>query len=293
METSSEAQSLVARTPAQIMEFASSTGVAKCQRGVVKTLILAFFAGAYIGFGAEGSNMAAFQLFADPSRYGLARIVAGLIFTVGLMLVLVAGAELFTGNCLIIVSVLDKKVRVRSMLKNWLIVYIGNLLGSLFIACLMVNTGLFSAGGNVLGGEVIKIAAGKTSLGFEKAVWLGIGCNWLVCLAVWCSYAAKGVVGKFFSSFFIIGLFVISGFEHSVANMTYMSMGIFANANPVWHDAAVKLGTSAAALKTLNWFGFFVTNLIPVTIGNIIGGSGLVGVLYWFGLKPKKNNKNE
>jgi formate/nitrite transporter len=273
-----------ARTPAQILEYTGDVAVAKALRGKAGQLILAFFAGVFIAFASEGSNMAAFNLFSNPDTYGLGKVLAGAVFGTGLMLVLIAGGELFTGNTLIIVGVLDRKVQVRQMLSNWLVVYIGNFIGSVFIAYMMNQSGLFNSGNAGLGGQTIKIAAYKTGLPFHSAFFLGLMCNWLVCLAVWVSFAAKDVVGKMFACFFVIGLFITSGFEHSVANMYYIPAGILAKANPAWLEAA-RISSEQAA--NLNWTSFVVKNLIPVTLGNIIGGAVMVGGLYWLALKKK------
>jgi formate/nitrite transporter len=272
------------RTPVQILEYASDAALAKALRGKLGQLILAFFAGVFIAFASEGSNMAAFNLFANPDTYGLGKVLAGAVFGTGLMLVLIAGGELFTGNTLIIVGVLDRKVKVSQMLSNWLIVYFGNFIGSLFIAYMMNRSGLFNSGNAVLGGQTIKIAVYKTQLSFHSAFFLGIMCNWLVCLAVWVSFAARDAVGKMFACFFIIGLFITSGFEHSVANMYYIPAGILAKSNPAWVEAA---HVSLEQLANLNWLSFVIKNLIPVTLGNIVGGSVMVGGLYWAALKKR------
>jgi formate/nitrite transporter len=279
-----------ARTPVQILEYTSDVGLAKVNRHKSGQLILAFFAGVFIAFASEGSNMAAFNLFANPDTYGLGKVLAGAVFGTGLMLVLVAGGELFTGNTLIIVGVLDRKVKISQLLSNWLIVYIGNFIGSIFIAYMMNESGLFNSGNGVLGGQTIKIAAYKTGLPFHSAFFLGIMCNWLVCLAVWVSYAAKDLMGKLFACFFIIGLFITSGFEHSVANMYYIPAGILAKSNPMWLRAA---HVSAEQIANLNWLTFITKNLIPVTLGNIVGGSLLVGTLYKLSLAPNKAQVNK
>jgi formate/nitrite transporter len=171
------------------------------------------------------------------------------------------------------------------MLANWLVVYTGNFIGSIFIAVMMNYSGLFNSSNGLLGGITIRIAAYKTGLPFHSAFFLGLMCNWLVCLAVWVSYGAKDMAGKILAIFFIIGLFITSGFEHSVANMYYIPAGILAKANPVWVEQA---GISAAQLDGLNWVTFITKNLIPVTAGNIAGGAGMVGVLYWLSLRKKK-----
>jgi formate/nitrite transporter len=269
-------------SPARILEYSVNVAAAKTGRSFLSTVILAFLAGVFIAFGAEGSTMAAFGLLAVPETYGLGRALAGAVFGIGLMLVLCAGGELFTGNCLIITGVLDKKVPVSKMLANWIIVYAGNFAGGLFIAWLMYGSGLFSSGNGLAGGMTVKIAAGKTALSFWPAFTLGILCNWLVCLAVWASFASKELPGKLLACFFIIFLFVTSGFEHSVANMYYVPAGIFAKTNEAWAAAP---GLSPAELGGLNWTNFFVKNLLPVTLGNIVGGSGMVGGLYWIAFK--------
>ncbi|AHM57329.1 formate transporter FdhC [Peptoclostridium acidaminophilum DSM 3953] len=273
-------------TPAEIAEATINTGIAKCCRPFIPTLLLAILAGAFIAFASEGSNMAAFNLFAKPETYGLGKVLAGSIFGTGLMLVVVAGGELFTGNTMIILGVADKKTAIIDMLKNWGIVYLGNFIGSVFIAYMMVQSGLFNSGANVLGGVTIKIAAYKTSLPFMSAFYLGIMCNWLVCLAVWMAYGAKDMVGKLFAIFFPIWLFITSGFEHSVANMYYIPAGIMAKANPDWAAAS---HLEPAKLEALNWSSFFINNLVPVTLGNIVGGAGMVALVYYFSfIKPAR-----
>lgn len=264
--------------PAEILDYTIKTAEDKSSGSFIKLLLLSFMAGAFIAFAAEGSNMAAFNLFYQPTTYGLGKALAGSIFGTGLMLVVLCGGELFTGNTLILTAVCDKKVKVITMLRNWVIVYIGNLLGSLFIAYMMYHSGLFTSGGDTLGAVTIKIAAYKTNLDFLQAFYLGIMCNWLVCLAVWLSYGADTMSGKILSIFFPIWLFITSGFEHSVANMYYIPAGILAKSN----ERFVELShVSNEFLNQLTWHGFFVTNLIPVTLGNIVGGGIFVGVAYW------------
>lgn len=270
--------------PAEILEVTVQKGITKASTPVWKLLCLGFLAGVFIAFASEGSNMAAFGLFAKPETYGLGKFVAGLIFPVGLILVLLAGAELFTGNNLIIAAVLEKKVSFSAMIKNWLAVYIGNFIGSVFIAFLIVKSGQLSSGASLLGGITIKIAYGKVSLSFVQAVFLGIMCNWLVCLAVWLCYGAKDMTGKMLAAFFPIWLFITSGFEHSVANMYYIPAGIFSKSISAYAAAS---GLSAEALANINWVNFFIKNLIPVTIGNIIGGAFFVGMFYWICYKKK------
>ena len=276
-------------TPSEITYTTIQIGIKKAGMKYSNQFILAILAGAFIAFAAEGSNMAAFNLFAKPETYGLGKVLAGAIFGTGLMLVVLAGGELFTGNTMIFGGVLDGKVKLRDMLKNWFFVFIGNFVGSLLIAYMMVHSGLFNSGANVLGGVTIKIASYKVGLSFMSAFYLGIMCNILVCLAVWLAYGAKDMVGKIFAIFFPIWLFITSGFEHSVANMYYIPAGILAKSNPSW---VAESHLAPAALANLNWGNFIINNLVPVTLGNIVGGSIFVVGIYWF-VYIKNDTKKE
>lgn len=280
-------------TPAEIAAVTIQNGIKKTKLPALKQFILGILAGAFIAFASEGSNMAAFNLFANPETYGLGKVIAGSIFGTGLMLVIVAGGELFTGNTMIIASILDGRVKLSGMLKNWFFVYAGNFVGSVLIAYMMTQSGLFNSGANVLGAQTIKIAVYKTSLAFMPAFYLGIMCNWLVCLAVWMSTGAKDMVGKLMAIFFPIWLFITSGFEHSVANMYYIPAGIMAKANPAWAAEALKFGVTPEKLAHLNWGTFAFNNLLPVTLGNIIGGGLFVGGIYWFAYIRNSKQSNE
>ena len=265
--------------PAEITVFLSNVAQDKVAGSFQKLLILGILAGAFIAFAAEGSNMAAFNLFAEPSTYGLGKALAGVVFGTGLMLVILAGGELFTGNTMILAAVCEKKVSISKMLRNWIIVYIGNFIGSVFIAYMMVHSGLFSSGADMLGAVTLKIAVYKVNLGFSQAFFLGIMCNWLVCLAVWISYGADTMAGKILSIIFPIWLFITSGFEHSVANMYYIPAGILIKSNATFVELS---HLSKEVLNSLTWGSFVVHNLIPVTLGNIVGGGIFVGMAYWY-----------
>ncbi|WP_432406560.1 formate/nitrite transporter family protein [Wukongibacter sp. M2B1] len=278
--------------PSEITEIAIQAGVKKVSISSTKLLLLGILAGSFIAFAAEGSNMAAFNLFSNPQTYGLGKAVAGTIFGTGLMLVLIAGAELFTGNTLIFCALLDGKVSIKGMLRNWSLVYIGNFIGSIFVAYMIVNSGQLGSGGNALATTTIKIASYKTGLEFLPAFFLGLMCNWLVCLAVWMSYGAKDITGKIWSVFFPIWLFITSGFEHSIANMYYIPAGILAKGNPIWLNNALESGLTIEKLNHLNWHSFFVNNLIPVTLGNIVGGGLFVGIIYWYIYRSNVNNEH-
>lgn len=271
--------------PNEILDANIESGVVKAGGSFGKLFVLAIMAGAFIAFGAESSNMAAYGLLSDPMTFGQGKALAGALFAAGLMMVILCGGELFTGNCLMVTSLLDRRISAGRMLRNWVIVYIGNFVGGAGIAYLMSVTGLFASGGGALGAMTVKIAAGKCALTFGKAFVMGILCNILVCLAVWLATGADSTIGKIFGIFFPIWVFVTSGFEHSVANMYYVPAGIFAKG-----DAAL-LANSALSpelLSGLNWQNFLVANLVPVTLGNIVGGAIFVGCAYYFAYKKAK-----
>ncbi len=277
-------------TPVEIAEATVKSGIKKANLPITKMLMLGILAGAFIAFASEGSNMAAFNLFARPETYGLGKALAGAVFGTGLMLVVIAGGELFTGNILIIISTLDKRVNIGAMLKNLFFVYLGNFIGSVFIAYMMTQSGLFNSGSSILGAVTIQIAAYKTGLTFMQAFYLGVMCNWLVCLAVWMATGAKDITGKLLAIFFPIWLFITSGFEHSIANMYYIPAGIMAMKNTGWVNAARSIGVTPEKIAGLNWRTFVTNNLMPVTLGNIVGGGIFVGVVYWY-VYVKKNKR--
>ncbi|GHU67366.1 formate/nitrite transporter [Clostridia bacterium] len=273
---------------AEILEVSIQAAKTKASGSTIKLIVLGILAGAFIAFAAEGSNMGAFNLLAKADTYGLGKAIAGVIFPTGLMLVIIAGGELFTGNTLMIGGVVRREITLGAMLRNWGIVYASNLVGALLIACMMSTSGLFHSGGDLLGAVTLKIAAGKTALPFDSALVLGIMCNWLVCLAVWFSFASSSISGKILGIFFPIWLFITSGFEHSVANMYYIPAGILAKNSENYVQAAQNIGVTDAALEGLTWQGFFVNNLIPVTLGNIIGGCLFVSLAYYVSYRKKK-----
>ena len=273
-----------ARTQAETLTFVSDLGETKSKRKISSMLILAFFAGVFLAFAAAGSTMASHNLLANQESFGLGRVLSGLIFASGLMMVVLTGAELFTGNTLILISVYDRKVTVKQLLFNWLMVYIGNLAGGIFIAWLMNLSGVFAANNGLFGAMTIKIAANKTSLLFHSAFILGILCNWIVCTAIWVSFTSRDISGKIFAILFINALFVMNGFEHSIANMYFIPAGIFAATSP---QLTVLSQIPAGQLSDLNWINFIVKNLIPVTLGNIIGGGLMTWTLFWLALQKK------
>ena len=262
-------------------QLVSDVGVTKAGKSAVNLFLLGILAGAYIALAAAGSTMAAFSLLANPETFGLGRCVAGLLFPCGLILVVLAGSELFTGNTMMLLPLAQRKITLLAMLRNWLIVYAGNFAGSVLIAFLIYQSGQLNAGNNLLGGITIKIAAAKCNLTFVQAFTLGILCNWLVCVAVWMAIGAKDVAGKILAIFFPIWLFITSGYEHSIANMYYIPAGLFAAMSPEWLGSAQGI-TNAEVLASLSWTNFFMENLLPVTLGNIVGGGGFVALAYGY-----------
>ncbi len=265
-------------SPSDIADSAISIGVRKANLSTSAKFLLGILAGAFIAFGAQAANLVTHTMTDSAS----AKLTAGLIFPAGLIMVIMAGAELFTGNCLMIISLAERRITLAKLLWSWLVVYVGNFAGSLIVAYLVSLSGQWNMTGGLLGGLTIKTAAAKISLSFTEALTLGILCNWLVCLAVWMSFGAKDGVSKAACIFFPIWVFIASGFEHSIANMYYIPAGIIAKFNPLYVSKALGLGASQAGIDSLNVMRMFTRNLIPVTIGNIIGGCIFVGLAYWF-----------
>jgi len=212
--------------------------------------------------------------------FGISRLLSGLVFCLGLVLVVVGGAELFTGNTLMVMAWAAGKVRLREMLRAWAIVYVGNFIGAVGTAGLVFLSGQYLSGKGSVAAVALALAHNKVTLRFDEALFLGTLCNVLVCLAVWLSFGARTTTDKVLAVIFPVSAFVVAGFEHSVANMYLIPLGLFIKA---WGPAALwtKLNVSAAGYAALTWPAFF-SSLIPVTIGNIIGGGGLVGAVYWF-----------
>lgn len=263
------------KAPKTIAETVASTvGVGKATSPWFSVFVLGILAGSYIGFGGLLSTTVTFDL-ASKAGIGLTKFLAGSAFSLGLILVVIAGAELFTGNNLMVSSVLSKEITFNTMTKRWILVYIANFIGSILLALIFYYSGLWKTGQSALGSAAVGIAVKKVSLGFGEALVRGIGCNWLVCLAVWMALAARQTIGKIFAIYFPIMGFVAIGFEHCVANMYFIPTGILLK-NLGGIGSGSITGTDA-----LTWFNFVWKNLLPVTIGNIIGGAVFVGMSYW------------
>jgi len=262
--------------PQEVVRGNISGAVVKAERGVGQMMLMALMAGAFIAFGGAASNVAVHGI----GDVGLSRTLAGAIFPVGLMLIVMVGGELFTGNCLMVMAVLDGKTTLLKVLRCLGIVYLGNLLGALVIDVLVFFSGQLDYSGGGLGAYTIKVALSKVSIAPGRAVASGILCNMLVCLAILMAGAATDVVGKIWGVFFPICSFVICGFEHCVANMFYIPAGILAAANPAYVAKAQELYniTAQQCADGLNVAGL-LKNLVPVTIGNVLGGALFVGVM--------------
>jgi formate transporter len=274
--------------PAKMASRMEEVGVQKAELGAWKMFALAVLAGAFIALGAVFFTVVTTGLSAAGMGYGLVRLLGGLVFCLGLIAVVVAGAELFTGNNLIVMAFASRKVTLTQLLRNWGIVYAGNFVGSIATALVMLATRQYSSAGGAIGANAMAIANAKCSLGFVQALALGVMCNALVCLAVWLNLSARSTTDKIMAILFPITAFVAAGFEHSIANMYFVPMGLFVKglaANDFWQA----IGKTAADFGNLTWGAFLVRNLLPVTIGNIIGGAGMVGLVYWFiYLRPAK-----
>jgi formate transporter len=272
--------SIDAFIPPEIATKVEEVGVKKALMGWRSTFTLAVLAGAFIALGAIFATTVTAGA-GDQLTFGVTRLLGGLTFCLGLILVIVAGAELFTGNNLIIMAWANQHISTDQVLRNWIIVYAGNFAGALFTAIFMFWTRQYSFGGGAIGLNVLNIANGKCNLGFFQALALGVMCNALVCLAVWLCFSARTTTDKILSIIFPITAFVAAGFEHSVANMYFIPVGLLvkAGAPPSFWEA---IGKTAADYAALTWSNFLIANLLPVTIGNIIGGSVMVGLVYWF-----------
>lgn len=257
-------------TPQEITDYTSVGGVNKVNRSTILVFMMAIMAGIYIALGGFASSVAAHGI----ANKGLAKLVTGAVFPVGLMFVVINGADLFTGNCLIVVSTLENKTKWSQFIKNLIIVLIGNFVGAVIIAFLVANSGSLTMSENAFGAYVIKTAVSKCNLTFIQALCLGIICNIYVCAGIWMIYAAKDISGKILAGFFSIFAFAISGAEHIVANMYYIPLALFSKGNEAFMQLA------HATTDQLSWKLFLTHNAIPVLIGNIIGGVFIGGMYF-------------
>lgn len=269
---------LDALLPPEMARRAEAIGVRKVAMDSLTTFTLAVLAGAFIAMGGVFATTA--LAGAGSAPWGATRVLAGVAFSVGLVLVVVGGAELFTGNNLIIMAWAGRRVSTGALLRNWLIVFAGNFVGTSGTAVLVYLGGTHRGGGGAFGVTALAIAHAKVELGFTQAIALGVLCNTLVCLAVWLTLSARTTADRILAIVPPISAFVATGFEHSVANMYFVPFGLLiASLDPGF---AAEARTVAHSPHPLTWGVFLSHNLLPVTIGNVIGGAGLVGLVYWF-----------
>lgn len=261
-------------SPKEMLERYAASGAAKTQKSAGELLCLSALAGALIALACVATNTAVHGI----ADVGLARTVCGLLFPFGLCMVIVTGAELFTGNSLLAVSLLEGKCTLSGLLRNWGIVYLGNFLGSLLVAagCVFFGQLNYSSGG--LAVYTIRVAAAKCAISPLGGFGLGIFCNILVCLAILMALSSQGAAGRLMGAYLPVCYFALSGFEHCVANMYYISAGLLAVRNPEYLRLAQQAGVELGSLTLKN---FLLMNLLPVTLGNVLGGVG-VGVLLWY-----------
>ena len=267
--------SVDAYKPAEMAERVEQAGVAKAGLPASSLLTLAVLAGAFIGLGAAFSTVAVTD---STMSFGVTRVVAGVTFSLGLILVVIAGAELFTGNLLIVMAWASRRVTTAQLIRNWVVAYLGNLLGAMATAGAVYMAQAWTMGGGKVGATALKIAAAKASLPFGQALLLGVLCNALVCLAVWLCFSARSTTDKILSILFPITAFVAMGFEHSIANMYFIPMGLLLKGEP---SVVAASGLTSSQLASLT-IGGFASNLLPVTIGNMVGGGVMVAAVYWF-----------
>lgn len=260
-------------TPAEYTENYIKAGKAKAEMPRWRMFLLAVLAGFFIAMGGAVTNTATHTI----TNVGLARVVSGLLFPFGLAMVVLTGAELFTGNTLMVMSALARQTSVKGVLRNWVIVYLGNAVGAMLTAAGCAFGGQLNYSGGQLAVFSMKLAAGKCALPFGNAVILGVFCNLLVTTGVLLSLSAKDLTGRVVGAYLPVAFFVICGFEHCVANLFYIPVGLFAKMAPQYAALAAEAGVD---LSGLTWGGFLLKNLLPVTLGNLLGGIGL-GSLFW------------
>lgn len=271
-----------ALTPFEIVEKSITVGVNKAGLTIKSMLILSVMSGMFIAFGAVFSSVAATGM-AGEWPFGFMKVLQGLVFSLGLVLVVVTGAELFTGNALMVTAWAAKKINLLQLLRNWSIVFIGNFAGSLLIVGLILLSKEYNLSNGALGSVMLATANAKVQYGFLQALGLGILCNIMVCLAVWMTWSCRNTAEKILAIIGPITFFIAAGFEHSVANMYIIPLGVLLKT----FDPAF-VSTLNLDLSSLTWGAFFLKNLLPVTLGNIIGGSFFVGLMYFWAFV--KNN---
>ncbi len=276
-----------AYSPPQIAARLDVVAGVKAKDSAVNTFLLGVNAGAFIALGAQFATL----VISDSGLHaGLTAVVGAIVFCLGLIMVVVGGAELFTGNCMIFIGYMEKRITTRRIFDHWTISLIGNFVGSLLVVFLVYKANQFSFYDYMVGGKALLIANKKVNLTFTTAFSKAVLCNAMVCMAVWVCFSARNVADKIMTLVFPIAGFVASGFEHLVANMYFIPMGIILKSKPEVVAAAEKMAGKTLDLSNLTWKGFFVINQIPVFLGNVFGGIFLAGIAFWFiYLRPKLN----
>jgi formate/nitrite transporter len=263
--------------PASMAVRAEQSGVTRAATDPLTVFVLSILAGAFVAFGAI---FATTVTAGGGLSYGVGRLLTGLVFSAGLVMVIIAGAELFTGNNLIVMAWASRKIRTSALLLNWVLSFSGNFVGAIATAVLVFYSTQYTFGDGAVGLVALNIANAKSSLQFIPALILGILCNALVCLAVWMLFSARTNIDRIVTAIPPVAIFAAAGFEHCIANIYFIPMGLFIKAGAP--DSFWKaIGKTAADFPELTWSNF-IANMLPVTIGNIIGGSLMVGVVYWF-----------
>lgn len=268
-----------AYSPPQIASRIDKVALVKARLSLSQTFMLSILAGAYLGLGAQFATL----VISDSTLHlGLTSLIEGVVYSLGFILAVIGGAEVFTGNCLIIMGYVSKRITTRELLNNWIISYTGNFIGSLTMVWWMYKSQQWEFFHHMVGAKALLIAHKKVNLSFMAAFARGALCNALICLAVWLCFSGRSVADKVISIIFPIGGFVASGFEQCVSNMYFISIGVVLRKHPDVVAMAEKMAGKALDLSQLTWKGFFINNLIPVTLGNIVGGVILVGMIFWF-----------
>ncbi len=262
--------------PAETAAACEAIGVRKARMDTVSMMVLSGLAGAFITLGAMLFTVI---MTGSGLGYGPTRLLGGMGFSLGLVLVILSGAELFTGNTLMVMAWASRKVSTGLVLRNWLLVYAGNFAGAALTVLLIWSSKQWALSDGEVGATALGLAVNKVNLGFGQAVALGVLCNVLVALAVWLSLSATDFIGKVAAIVFPISAFVAAGFEHSIANMYFIPMGLLVKDEP---SVLAQGDFAPERLANLTWGDFLVRNLLPVTIGNVLGGAVLVGAVYWF-----------
>ncbi len=273
-----------AYAPSEMAQRVVKVGVAKAKLPAADSLILAVLAGAFIGLGAAFATLATTS---PELGFGPTRVLGGVAFSLGLILVVVAGAELFTGNNLVAMAWASRLITTRQVMRNWGLVYLGNFVGSVGTAALVYLAGVWALGGHGVGANAVAIASAKVHLPWSEAFFRGILCNALVCLAVWLCQSARSTTDKILAIIWPISGFVALGFEHCIANMYFIPLGIILKNDP---EMMGTLAGQPTGIESLDWGGL-LNNLVPVTLGNIVGGTLMVAGVYWFAYLRNKEKQ--